>query len=77
MDGSVWIFVNRRRDRIKLLHWQAGGFTIYYKRLEAGTFEVPATNEKGKISLSHAGLAMLIGGLTAKDIKYRKRYRKT
>lgn len=76
MDGSVWIFVNRRRDRIKLLHWQHGGFTIYYKRLEQGTFEVPAPGHGGRLSLSHAALAMLVGGLSAKDIKYRKRYRK-
>lgn len=76
MDGSVWIFVNRRRDRIKLLHWQRGGFTIYYKRLERGTFEVPATGS-GRSVLTHAALAMLVEGLSAKALKYRKRYGKT
>lgn len=76
MDGSVWIFVNRRRDRIKLLHWQSGGFTIYYKRLEAGTFGLPPFGSGGRVALSHAALAMLVEGLTAKAIKHRKRYRK-
>ena len=75
MDGSVWIFANRRRDRIKLLHWQHGGFVLYYKRLESGTFEVPVA-KGGRSVLTHAALAMLVGGVSAKDIKYRKRYRK-
>ena len=42
VSGDVFIFVNRRRDKIKLLHWQGAGFTLYYKRLEEGTFEVSA-----------------------------------
>jgi transposase len=43
VSGDVFIFVNRRRDKIKLLHWQGAGFTLYYKRLEEdGTFEVPS-----------------------------------
>lgn len=37
----VYIFVNRRRDKIKLLQWKANGFIIYYKRLEEGTFKFP------------------------------------
>jgi transposase len=52
-DGSVYIFANRRRDRIKLLHWQQGGFPLYYKCLEAGTFALPPS--KGpKTMLTHA-----------------------
>jgi len=40
IDGSVYIFINRRRDRMKLLVWQSNGFVLYYKRLESGTFEI-------------------------------------
>jgi len=38
-DGSLFVFVNRRRDRMKLLHFDGGGFWLYYRLLEAGTFE--------------------------------------
>ena len=40
-DGTVYIFINKARNKIKLLHWQSGGFVLYYKRLESGNFEVP------------------------------------
>jgi transposase len=43
-SGEVFIFVNRSRNRIKLLQWQPGGFVLYYKRLEQRTFELPAPN---------------------------------
>ena len=52
-NGSVFIFINRRRDKIKLLHWQGISFTLYYKRLEQGTFEVPVYDpEVGSIDLT-------------------------
>lgn len=41
MSGEVYIFINHRRDRMKLLRWEQGGFILYYKRLESGTFEFP------------------------------------
>ena len=41
VSGEVFMFINRRRDHMKLLHWEYGGFILYYKRLERGTFEIP------------------------------------
>ena len=41
LDGAVYIFINKRRNQIKLLVWDRTGFVIYYKRLERGTFELP------------------------------------
>ena len=38
-DGSLFIFINRRRDRMKMLYFDGGGFWLYYRLLEAGTFE--------------------------------------
>jgi transposase len=75
LNGDVFIFVNRRRDKIKLLHWQGISFTLYYKRLEQGTFEVPVYDpEAGSITLSYAQMVMLVDGLSIKNIQKRKRY---
>jgi transposase len=41
MSGDVFIFVNKPRNRIKLLRWEHDGFVLFYKRLEKGTFELP------------------------------------
>ncbi|SHM85011.1 IS66 Orf2 like protein [Cyclobacterium lianum] len=46
-SGVVYVFLNRGRNLIKLLHWEQGGFVQYYKRLEQGTFTPPEKVEKG------------------------------
>ena len=46
MDGDVYIFVNRRRNRIKLLHYETGGMVIYAKMLDRGTFGMPVPGSK-------------------------------
>jgi transposase len=75
MSGDVFIFVNRQRNRIKLLRWEPGGFVIFYKRLEKGTFELPLskTTDK-KLSLDYGELAMLITGISMRNAKKRKRF---
>ena len=74
-NGDVFIFINKRRDKIKLLHWQGISFTLYYKRLEKGTFELPEYDLSiGSITLSYTQLVMIIDGLTIKNIQKRKRY---
>lgn len=74
-SGDVFIFINRTRDRIKLLHWQDNGFTLYYKRLEEGTFEPFKYDFKQEsITLSYPQLVMLIDGLSIKNIQQRKRF---
>lgn len=73
--GDVFIFINKRRDKIKLLHWQGAGFILYYKRLEKGTFELPRYDSLvGSIVLDYAKLIMIIDGLSIKNIQKRKRY---
>ena len=42
LSGDVFVFINRRHNQIKLLQWDKDGFTLYEKRLEAGSFEKPA-----------------------------------
>jgi transposase len=74
-NGDVFIFINKRRDKIKLLHWQGISFTLYYKRLEKGTFELPEYDASaGSITISYTQLVMLVDGLTIKNIQKRKRY---
>lgn len=75
LSGEVFVFVNRRCNCIKLLHWEAGGFVLYYKRLEKGTLEFPEiTGEKAGQEISWPQLVMIIEGISLKSIQKRKRY---
>ena len=77
-DGSLFLFINRRRDRMKLLHFEQGGFWLYYRLLEAGTFEELRTvGESPRLQIDATQLTMLLSGisLVAAD-KRRKRYEK-
>lgn len=74
MSGDVFIFLNRRRDRVKLLMWDATGFAVWYKVLECGTFELPQDGDDTSVELSWSKLVMLLEGVELKSIKKRKRY---
>ena len=74
-NGDVFIFINKDRDKIKLLHWTGSGYTLYYKRLESGTFELSTYDTKaGGIKLDYARMVMIIDGLSIKNVNTRKRY---
>jgi transposase len=73
LDGSVYIFINRRRNRMKILLWESTGFLLYYKRLERGTFELPASTETG---INWETLMLILSGISLKRIVKRKRYRR-
>ncbi len=75
-DGSLFVFINRRRDRMKLLHFSDGGFWLYYRLLEAGTFEaLKATGESAKLQIDATELSMLLSGVSLEAAsKRRKRY---
>ena len=75
-DGSLFVFVNRRRHRMKLLHFADGGFWLYYRLLEAGTFEVlKATDESARLQIDATELSMLLSGISlATSSNRRKRY---
>ena len=71
-NGSVYLFVNKRRNRIKILHWRTGGFVLYYKRLERGTFEVPVYNKDVKsIRLTYPQLVLLFDGITIGNLSQK------
>ncbi len=78
LDGGLFVFINRRRDRVKLLYWDIDGLCIVYKRLERGTFEVPTVRgDAAHVTLSATELAMLLGGVELASAKRRRRYRRT
>jgi len=74
LDGSLFLFINRRRDRMKILHWDGTGFWLFYKRLEAGTFQEIVSDEK-RVQIDATQLAMLLAGVCLNTAQRRKRYR--
>jgi transposase len=75
LDGSLFLFVNRRGDRIKALWWDQDGLALFYKRLESGTFEtLEAEHDAPAVELDAATLAMLLSGVAIGSAKRRKRY---
>jgi hypothetical protein len=75
MTGDVFIFVNKPRTHLKLLVWETGGFSLFYRRLEQGTFELPAFDHDCRsLAVSADQLNFILKGISLKDVKYRPRY---
>ena len=82
LSGDIFIFMNRRRTHLKLLMWDVTGFAIYYKRLEAGTYEMPPKSETdthknttpSTIEIKWSQLVLLLEGIEIKSVKKRKRF---
>jgi len=63
-SGHLFVFLSRRRNRVKILTWDRGGFVLYYKRLEQSRFQRPVVDAKtGHIGLDAAELTMLLDGV--------------
>jgi transposase len=74
LDGHLFLFVNRRRDRIKALWWEPGGLALWYKRLEQGTLEMPrAAAGHTHVTIDATELAMLIGGVPLASARTRRK----
>ncbi len=71
-QGEVFVFINKRRDKIKLLHWEPGGLVLYYKRLEKGSFELPQSKALSQ-ALSWTDLMLIIEGINRENTKQKKR----
>lgn len=75
MSGDAFIFINRPRTHLKLLVWEMDGFTIVYRRLEKGTFEVPAFPlDEDTLAVTADQLHCILKGIQLSSVKYRKRY---
>jgi transposase len=74
LSGHLFLFVNRRRDKLKILYWDADGFAIWYKRLESGSFQVPSFQpDQTHVEIKSDELMMLLRGIDLSS-KRRKRY---
>ena len=78
LSGHLFLFFNRDRNRVKILFWDQDGFCIWYKRLEAGTFQFPeAAGEEQGIELDYSQLTKILGGVDLRNgRRRRRRYRR-
>ena len=73
MAGHLFVFRNRDGDRVKVLWWDRSGYSLWYKRLEAGAFKFPA-GEGASAEVESAELALLLEGIDLAGAKRRKRF---
>lgn len=71
-SGNVFIFFNKPRTHVKILFWESDGYALYYKRLERGTYELPATDDVGEVSAQT--LSLILQGIVLSSVKKKKRY---
>ena len=76
LGGHVFVFLNRRRNQVKLLVWTRGGFTILHKRLERGTFSFPkrVTGDATSVVIDVHELGMLLEGIDVQGARTSKRW---
>lgn len=76
LSGHLFLFVNRRRDKLKVLYWDGDGLAIWYRRLEQGTFQMPeVSDDRTSAEISREDLMMLIRGLDYQTVVRRKRFK--
>jgi len=77
-SGHLFLFVNRRRDRMKILYWDRDGLAIWYKRLESpGTFQLPAVaRDSVSIEMTATQLALILSGIDLRSARQRRRYQR-
>ena len=78
-SGHLFLFFNRRHNRVKVLYFVGDGLVIFYRRLERGTFETPGTVEAGDgknagIELRWSDLALILDGIELSSVRRRKRW---
>ena len=76
--GALFVFTNKRKNRVKLLHFDGTGLWVGIKKLEEGTFSWPTgvDIENGKLKLSNEALIMLLDGVDLKGSKMRPWYQR-
>jgi transposase len=78
LSGHLFVFINRRRDRIKLLYWGGTGFCIWYQHLEEGGYQLPdaaTADEQEGIEITSTQLSLILDGVDLSSVRHRPRYR--
>lgn len=78
LSGHLFVFTNRRRNRVKVLLWDRTGYLLLYKRLERGTFHLPQEPEAGRrhVELDAGELGLMLEGVDLRGAKRRERWRR-
>jgi transposase len=75
LSGSWFIFRGKARDRLKILYWDRDGYAIWQKRLETGTFQLPANGLKlGCLEIQSTDLALILSGIDLDSARRRRRF---
>jgi len=76
LSGHMFVFRNRRRDRVKILYWDRDGYALWYKRLEKGTFKFPSvtSSRSRRVEVKASDLMMLLDGVDLRSVRREKRY---
>jgi len=80
LSGHLFVFLNRRRNRVKVLMWDRTGYLLVYKRLERGTFEIPTKPLLGErhVEVDSGELHLMLEGLDLRGARRQRRwYRRT
>lgn len=77
LSGHLFVFCNRRRDRLKVLYFDGSGLWVFAKRLEKGTFAWPEPGAATRVELRASELALLLGGLDLARTRKRRWYERT
>lgn len=72
VSGDVFVFLNKKRNCLKLLHWEPGGFVLYYKRLEKGTYTPPVSSRQN--SVSWPDLVLMVEGIEVYKSRQKARF---
>ena len=77
LSGSLFVFFNRQRDRIKILYWGQTGFCIWYQQLQKGTYQLPAAKsleEQETMEVTRAQLSLILDGIDLSSARQRMRF---
>lgn len=80
LSGSLFVFFNRRRDRIKILYWGQTGFCIWYQQLQQGTYQLPteeALKEHDTVEVTRSQLSLILDGIDLSSVRQRMRFQRS
>lgn len=76
ISGHLFVFRNRRGDRLKILSWGGDGFVLWYKQLEQGTFHFPMNTCQKSVEIDRSTLMLILDGIDLQSVRRLKRYQR-